>query len=149
MDERSIECRRHGEQPVVVYTRYEPTSRPRDVPDRYVCLVCAHEGLPLDEGNSLRIGPPDPGARLRAAVDVLSRHLRRWQEPDLASAVAGTLDGPVEELPGRVLALFPPGTGGLLDSPLRKRTGEIDEQATHRRDLLAQKMWDAARDAAH
>ncbi|MCU1589677.1 MAG: hypothetical protein JWP11_933 [Frankiales bacterium] len=146
MDERSIDCSEHGRQPVVLYTRYDPRSRPRDVPDRNVCVICARERLPLHEGNSLRIGPPDPGVRLRTAVDGLARHLERWHETNLASAVAGSLDGPAGELPRRVLALFTHGMGGLLDSPLRKRNGEVDEQATHRRDLLADDLWNVARE---
>jgi hypothetical protein len=129
-----------------VYTRYDPRSRPRDVPDRDVCIVCAHDALPIHEGNSRRIGPDDPSSRLRAAVDLLSRHLDRWHESSLAAAVHGSLDGPSEELPRRVLHLFTHGMGGLLDSPLRKRSGEVDEQATHRRDLLADDLWNLARE---
>jgi hypothetical protein len=143
---RTIHCSDHGTQPVVVYTRLEAASHPRDVPDRDVCIVCAHEGRPIHEGNSLRIGPDDPGTRLREAVDVLARHLDRWHEPTLAAAVRGSLDGPSEELPRRALALFTHGIGGLLDSPLRKRSGDVDEQATHRRDLLADALLNRARE---
>jgi hypothetical protein len=146
VEERSIECRDHGKQPVVLHTRYDPKSRPRDVPDRDVCLVCSREGLPVNEGNSVRIGPDDPSTRLRAAVDLLSRHFDRWHEANLASAVAGTLEGSSDELPDRVLALFTHGMGGLLDTPLRKRSGEVDLQATHRRDLLADDLWNVARE---
>ena len=59
MNERRVECREHGWQPVVLYTRYDPKSRPRDVPDRYVCMMCCRDGAPANEGNSIRIGPDD------------------------------------------------------------------------------------------
>jgi hypothetical protein len=94
----------------------------------------------------VRIGPDDAGTRLRGAVDLLSRLFDQWHEPNLAAAVAGTLDSSADELPRRVLALFSHGMGGLLDSPLRKRTGEVDQQATHRRDLLADDLWNLARE---
>lgn len=146
MGERRIECREHGWQPVVLYTRYDPKSRPRDVPDRDVCMVCAREGRAFDEGNSVRIAPDAPDTRLRVAIDVLSRHFDRWHEPKLAAAVRGTLAGPTEELPRRVLALFTHGMGGLLDRPLCKGDGQVDAQATHRRDLLADDLWKVARE---
>lgn len=83
---------------------------------------------------------------MRAAVDLLSRHLESWNEPDLASAVKATLDGPQQGLPARVVGLFKHGMEGLLDRPLRRRNGEVDAQATHRRDLLADDLWTVARE---
>lgn len=146
MDETHIECREHGRQEVFLYTRYDPRARPRDVPDRFVCAECVRLSVTPTEGNSLRIGPPHPEARLRAAIVDLSRHFARWNEPDLSKAVEDTLDCP-GELPTRVMELFTEGIGGLLDRPLRKRSGSVDEQATHRRDLLADEARSAAKDA--
>ncbi len=41
----------------VLHTRYERRSKPRDVPDRYLCIECQFEGVRPDAGNSVRIGP--------------------------------------------------------------------------------------------
>lgn len=142
-----MECQAHGWQDTVIYTRYERREHPRDVPDRHVCELCAHLGLAPDETNSLRIGPATPEARLRDAMGELARHLRKWHEPGLAETVEGALEGEVGLLPRRAVALFSHGMGGLLDCPLYKRDGQVDQQATHRRDLLAERVHAAAVEA--
>jgi hypothetical protein len=140
-----VECLEHGWQQTVVYTRFERRGHPRDIPDRHVCQECARAGLLPNQGNSLRIGPPDALTRLRSSMNDLAGHFRRWHEPNLAAAVEGALDGETDQLPRRALALFTHGMGGLLDRPLCKTDGRVDQQATNRRDRLAQEVHTTAR----
>lgn len=77
----------------------------------------------------------------------LARHLSKWHEPNLAAAVQGALAGEAELLPRRALALFTHGMGGLLDRPLYKRDGQVDQDATNRRDRLAEQVYSTAQEA--
>jgi hypothetical protein len=52
-----VECRQHGWQSSILVTRYERRSKPRDVPDYYVCSQCFHAKVAADAGNSVRVGP--------------------------------------------------------------------------------------------
>jgi hypothetical protein len=88
-----------------------------------------------------------PQTRLRISMNDLARHLRRWHEPNLAAAVEGALDGDADQLPRRALALFSHGMGGLLDRPLCKTDGRVDQQATNRRDRIADEVHTTAKEA--
>lgn len=139
-----VPCRVHGWQDPVVFTRHEAVGHGRDVPDRYVCQECVRQGVAPGEGNALRIGPPDARTALRAALAELARHLRAWRELDLAGEVERVLASDAADVVAGALALLGSGGGGLLDRPLRKPDGRVDEQATHRRDLLAERVRAAA-----
>jgi hypothetical protein len=54
---------------------------------------------------------------LRDDVENLAAHFRAYGESRLADALDGTLDGPEDRLPRRVLAMFTHGMGGLMDTP--------------------------------
>ena len=144
MSSDDVECRTHGRQPTVVYTRYDGRNRPHDVPDRLVCITCASQGIPPDNGNSLRIGPPDARSRLLAALQDLARHLDRWGEPERGKAVGDVAQAPPEQLAERALALV----AGMLDQPLRKRDGRVDDQATRRLELLVARVAAVAEEAS-
>jgi hypothetical protein len=52
-----LQCQAHGWQPTVLVTVYDRKSRPRDRPDRYVCVLCIDAKIPPNAGNSVSIGP--------------------------------------------------------------------------------------------
>ena len=52
-----VECETHGWQDSALVTRYDRKAKPRDVPDRYMCIRCVLEKRPADDMNSLKIGP--------------------------------------------------------------------------------------------
>jgi len=78
------------------------------------------------------------------AVQDLADHFRTYDEPDLARALDGLIQGAPDGLPRRVLAMFTQGMGGLLDRPLYSG-GRVNAEATHLRDDLAHVMYEAAK----
>jgi hypothetical protein len=55
-----VECETHGWQSSALVTRYDRKAKPRDVPDRYMCIQCAIAKVPADATNSIKIAPnPD------------------------------------------------------------------------------------------
>jgi len=89
--------------------------------------------------------PPMDEAVLEQAMDDFAAHLRRYGEPNLASVVEGAKAGDPVRVPQRVVDLFTHGMGGLLDVPLYTE-GTFDREATAKRDELAERMFQAAKD---
>jgi len=90
-------------------------------------------------------GKIPPTGQVRVAASELAEHFRNWNEPRLAEAVEGAVDGDDEHMARRVLALFTHGMGGLLDCPLYAK-GVVNLEATSVRDELAERLHAAAKD---
>lgn len=82
---------------------------------------------------------------LEDALFALAAHFREHGDTHRAQAVEGALGGDKEQLPRRVLHLFQRGMGGLLDAPLYHPDGRVDGDATTKRDILADQLFEAAR----
>jgi hypothetical protein len=84
---------------------------------------------------------------VRTAAMELADLFRRYDEPRLAEVIERSLAGEPDELPARVLMLFQHGMGGLLDRDLY-RNGVHDADATARRNVLAERLYDEAKQRA-
>jgi hypothetical protein len=80
---------------------------------------------------------------LEESLVQLASLFRQHDEAALARWIEGTASGDRERLPQRVLQMFTHGMGGLMDRALYTG-GELDKDATNRRDALAQKAYEEA-----
>jgi hypothetical protein len=102
----------------------------------------------------LRAGGHDRVRALYDALVALAAHLRAFGEPRLAARVDEAREGERNGMPQRALELFQHGMGGLLDVPLYRdpqgnlalsERPSVDQQATARRDGLAEDVYEAAK----
>jgi hypothetical protein len=85
---------------------------------------------------------------LESLLAELASLFRAHDEPGLADWIDHNTQGDRESLPHRVLAMFTHGMGGLMDRPLYS-DGQLDRSATEHRDLLANQVYEQARERLH